>query len=48
MGWFHVARAPPMDDDKIFSGAVSLSFSPLPLTLRIVLSAKRANPILDI
>lgn len=35
-----------MVDEVIFSTAESFSFSPLPLTLRIVDSARRAKPML--
>jgi hypothetical protein len=47
MGWFHVANAPPIDDAKILSNGVKASFSRLPFTFRIVVSASLARPMLS-
>ena len=46
MGWFQVARAPPILAAAILSMAPRDSCSLFPLMFLIELSANRANPIL--
>ena len=47
MGWFQVAKAPPMVDEAIFSNTLNLSLSDLPRAFLIDDSARRVKPMLE-